>query len=132
MKFIGKFGEHLVLQELLRNDIEAYLAIKSNQDDYDITAIIDSKHVKRIQVKATELHNEGTNNPISNVDKNYDYLALVVVEETDRIFILTKEEMLLEKGTDKDLYISRKENKVSIVRESIVAHEDRWDKIKNV
>ncbi|NMV23280.1 hypothetical protein HKB23_12825, partial [Vibrio parahaemolyticus] len=69
MKFIGKYGEHLVLSQLLKLDIEAYLAIKSNQEDYDITVVLESSRVLRIQVKTTDLHNQNTNNSISGVEK---------------------------------------------------------------
>ena len=35
MEYIEKHSEYLVLLKLLRKNIEAYLAIKSNQDNYD-------------------------------------------------------------------------------------------------
>ncbi len=102
MKYIGKYGEYLVLLELLKREIESYLAIKVNQDSYDITVVLDKSCVVRLQVKATKLHNDATNNPVSNVKKDYDYLALVVVEENkDRIFILTKDEVLDEMEDEK-------------------------------
>lgn len=58
MKYSGRFGEYLVLTRLLQRGIEAYSAIKVNQDDYDITAIASSMRVIRIQVKATNCTTE--------------------------------------------------------------------------
>jgi len=64
MKYIGKLGEYYVLASLLRENIEAYAAIKTNQPDYDITAISKNRKILRIQVKSTELNNKSTNNPV--------------------------------------------------------------------
>ena len=133
MKYIGKYGEHLVLFNLLKDDIEAYLAVKINQEDYDITVILDDLSVKRIQVKSTELSSKGTNNPFSGTEKNYDFLIIVIVDgSTDRIFILTKEEATTELGINKLFGTTQIESGVAIVKKSLLRHEEKWDKIKNV
>jgi len=49
MKFVGKYGEYRVLACLLEQDIEAYPAIKTNQTDFDLTAILASGKVVREQ-----------------------------------------------------------------------------------
>lgn len=79
MKFIGKFGEYLVLTRLLENEVEAYPAIKVNQESYDLTAIADSGRIVRIQVKTTELHNKSTNNTVGALARDFDFLVIVVV-----------------------------------------------------
>lgn len=129
MKYIGKHGEYSVLSELLRRDAEAYLAIKSNQENYDVTVILDGNRVVRVQVKSTGLNNKSTNNSISNVDKNYDFLVLVVVGEAQRFFILAKSEVLAEKANSKGLYTTQQVKRVPQVKPSIAIHENRWDKI---
>ena len=79
MKFIGKFGEYLVLTRLLENEVEAYPAIKVNQDSYDLTAISKSGRIVRIQVKSTDLNNKSTNNTIGALAREFDFLVVVVV-----------------------------------------------------
>lgn len=131
MKYIGKYGEHQVLSQLLARDIEAYLAISANQSSYDITAILGGNRVVRLQVKATELNNKSTNNPISNLDWAYDFLVLVVVltDKSSRFFVLTKSEVQALCGTTKKLYTTCKQGKDYMVRENIEIHEDKWEKL---
>ena len=132
MKFIGKYGEYLVLLNLLQRDIEAYLAIKSNQEDYDITVVLNKTLVKRIQVKSTELQNKSTNNSISGIEKNYDYLALVIVDgDESKVFILTKNEAVKMKGKNANFSCSRREGRLYKIKESLNEHQDKWGKIQS-
>jgi hypothetical protein len=131
MKYSGKYGEYLVLLNLLKRNFEAYLAIKANQDDYDITVILNASCVRRIQVKTTEVQNNGTNNVHSGTGKEYDYLILVMVDNgNDRIFVLTKEEATKERGTSKLFGTTQIKSKISYIKDSLIKYEDRWDKIK--
>ncbi|EKO3849809.1 hypothetical protein M0357_004975 [Vibrio harveyi] len=132
MEYIGKFGEHFVLSELLKRDVESYLAINSNQKNYDITVVLDDLSVKRIQVKATELQNDSTNNAITGTKKKYDYLILVVVDIGQTMtYIMTKEEVDKQRANQVDLYVSEKSKTDAryIVREAFKPHLERWDKI---
>ncbi len=131
MKFIGKFGEHLALSRLLEHSIEAYPAIKVNQDSYDLTAIDTSGKAIRIQVKATELHNRSTNNAIGTLEGEFDFLVVVVVlgEHLTKCFVLTRVEALEIKGPSKSLGISRIENEVPVIKESFLPYEEKWNKI---
>ena len=132
MKFIGKYGEYLVLLNLLQRDIEAYLAIKPNQEDYDITVVLNKTLVKRIQVKSTELQNKSTNNSISGIEKGYDYLALVIVDGDERkVFILTKDEAVEMKAKGAKFSCSMKKNGLYKIKESLNKHQDKWDKIQS-
>jgi hypothetical protein len=93
MQHIGKVAEYLVLAELIQRDVEAYSAISFRQPSYDITVIRPNLSVARVQVKGTELQNKSTNNPISNLEKEFDYLIIVVFDgETPHYYILTKSE----------------------------------------
>ncbi|EGR1514351.1 hypothetical protein D6089_21340 [Vibrio vulnificus] len=133
MKSIGKYGEYRVLANLLELDIEAYQAINLNQPDFDITAILDSGKVVRIQVKSTELHNQATNNPIDRIDKEYHFLVVVIFEGQGiaRFFVLSKEEAIMEKGTNKQLGVTQQRKKVSQVKDCLIQYEDQWNKIVN-
>ena len=138
--YLGKVGEYRVLAALLELGIEAYPAIRSNQQDYDITAITRRAKVVRIQVKTTELTNKSTNNTISGTDKQFDFLVLVVIKDTKdydngfpaRIFILTREEVSALRGENKLLGVSYKRDGKYRVREALLVHEAKWEKISGV
>lgn len=134
IKNIGKLAEYLVLTELLKKNIEAYPAISFQQDNYDITVVLQGNLVIRLEVKATELQNDSTNNRIGGlVNKNFDFLVLVVIDqEQHHFFILTKEEVKKEiASTANQLYVSVKDGdgKDYIVKSNIVAYKNKWDKI---
>ena len=133
MKFVGKYGEYRVLACLLEQDIEAYLAIKTNQPDFDLTAILSSGKVVRVQVKATELNNKSTNNAIDRIDKQYDFLVVVIVSANDvvRFFVMTKAEALAAKGNSKQLGTTQQRDKEFQVKDVLLLHENKWEKIAN-
>lgn len=131
IKFLGKYGEHRVLVQLLERDIEAYPAIKINQDSYDITAVLSPSRIARIQVKSTDLHNRSTNNQVGALECEFDYLVVVVVaEEKCRFFVLSRDDALLIKGTRKHLPTSRRVSGVPEVLPELLAHEDKWEVIR--
>ena len=132
MKHIGKYGEYRVLARLLANDIEAYPAIKTNQKDYDITAVLSETKIVRIQVKSTELNNKSTNNAIDGIDKDYHYLVVVVVEGEGNasFYVMTKEEALAERGSSKQLGVTCLHEMKSCVKGSIARHKDQWQKLR--
>lgn len=133
MKFIGKFGEYLVLTRLLENEVEAYPAIKVNQDSYDLTAISNSGRIIRIQVKATELHNKSTNNTIGALAREFDFLVVVIVHG-DRLadcYVLTHAEAHALRGTSKLLGVSRQVDRISVVKSELAQHREAWDRIRD-
>jgi hypothetical protein len=138
LSYLGKVGEYRVLSALLERGIEAYPAIRTNQRDYDITAIPNGDKVVRIQVKATVINNRSTNNAVSGTEKQYDFLVLVVFEDAKddrdefpaRFFILTWDEVTAQRGEDKRFGVSRKcDNGEYRVREVLSEHESKWEKI---
>ncbi len=131
MKFLGKYGEHRVLVKLLARDIEAYPAIKINQDSYDITAVISPSRIARIQVKSTALSNKSTNNQVGALDREFDYLVVMVfAEEKCRFFVLSRDEALRIRGTRKHLPTSRYVKGIPEVMPELLAHEDKWEVIR--
>jgi len=151
MDYIGKYGEYRVLAKLFELKVEAYLAIKSNQDDFDITVITDDCRVVRVQVKTTTLWSESTNNSIAGIEKKYDFVVIVIVDRKEIIagthingeseeqessyeyiphfFIMTKEEAMMEKGKSKNLGVSRQEKKIFLIKESLQPYKNSWRKI---
>jgi len=131
MKYIGKYGEYIVLSSLLKKDIESYLAIKTNQDDYDITVINKNSKILRIQVKTTELNNKSTNNSISGTDKQYDFLVLVIISDIDEVYIIPKEDVAQLQDNSKQLGTTFQKNKKYQVKNEIKKYKDKWDLIEN-
>lgn len=132
MKYIGKYGEHRVLACLLGHNIEAYQAIKTNQADYDITAVLSPSKVVRIQVKSTELNNKSTNNPI-DVDKDFDFLVVVILDENGitKFYVMSKVEAVVAKGLSKKLGTTKMKDGKYYVKDEIASHENQWKKIKS-
>lgn len=134
MHYIGKYGEYRVLACLLEKEMEAYPAIKTNQPDFDLTAIVPSGKVVRIQVKSTELNNKSTNNAIDRIDKNYDFLVVVIVsDEHDnkqaRFFVMSKAEAIQVKGTSRLLGTTQQRNNAFQVKDKLLPYEGMWQKI---
>ncbi|SDW29684.1 hypothetical protein [Nitrosomonas oligotropha] len=132
MKYVGKYGEYRVLACLLEQNVEIYPAIKTNQPDFDLTAIPASGKIVRIQVKTTELSNKSTNNAIKCIDKQYDFLVIVIVDKNKtRFFVMTKSEALAAKGDGKLLSTTKQQKKESQVKDILLPYEDKWEKIVN-
>lgn len=133
LKFLGKYAEYLILTNLLKINLEAYPAIRTNQEDYDITVITGKKTIVRVQVKATELGNQSTNNAIPNVDKDFHFFVLVVVSAsppTEQIYILAKDEVLPHVSSGQ-LYTTEKVNGTKQVRSFLNSYLNQWSKIEN-
>lgn len=131
-KFIGKFGEYIALSRLLANEIEAYPAIRSNQVDYDITAITQAGRVVRIEVKSTELHNASTNNSIGALAKTCDFLVVVVAngKEAD-CYVLPFADAVALRGTSRELGTTQLVDREKRVKPSITVYLERWDRIRD-
>lgn len=130
-QYSGKRAEYLVLTELLKLRVEAYPAISFLQEDYDITAILSSGNVKRIQVKSTELQNNSKNNNIKfRKQLNFDFLALVVFDnDSVKHYILSKTE-LDNFLNNSNLSISQKNKDKYVVLNKFDEYSERWEKIK--
>lgn len=131
MKFIGKFGEYLALSRLLERGIEAYPAIKANQDSYDLTAIPASGKILRIQVKSTDLRNKSTNNTLGTLARTFDFLVVVVVttDVNADCYVLTHEEAHALRGTSKQLGVSRMKNREPVLKDELALHKEAWHRI---
>lgn len=133
MEYIGKYGEYRVLACLLERDVEAYQALKVNQADYDITAVLNARKVVRIQVKSTELQNKSTNNSI-NVGEGFHFLVIVAVDEDGKaeFYVMSRCEALDAMGENQKLSLTQKDTNGNYrVREAVSKHRDQWHKIQN-
>ena len=115
-----------VLACLLERDIEAYQAININQNDFDLTVVLSPTRVVRVQVKSTELNNKATNNAIDRIDKQYDYLVVVIFgdKEAPVFFVMSKAEAMQLKGINKQLGVTQITSKVPEVKTALLPHED--------
>ena len=133
MKFIGRFGEYLTLTRLLENEIEAYPAIKVNQDSYDLTAIATSGSIVRIQVKTTELNNKSTNNTIGSFAREFDFLIVVIVHGKNKAdcYVITHAEAHSLRGISKQLGVSRRQSGISVVKSELAQYKEMWSRIRD-
>lgn len=131
MQHIGKVAEYLVLAELIQRDVEAYSAISFRQPSYDITVIRPDMSVARVQVKATELQNKSTNNPVGNLNKEFDFLVILVFDgEIPKYYILSKAEATAAYGGKPGtIYVSQKMSGTFRVKPEIARYEAKWQKI---
>jgi hypothetical protein len=127
---IGKRGEHYVLYQLLSRNVEAYLATSFNQPDYDITVILDDRHIRRIQVKSTELQNDKTNNSFRIPENGYDYLVINAFENLSvSSYIMTREQAETIKGDHRELSVSRKRGGIFHVLPAYDEYLNMWESI---
>jgi len=109
--------------------MEAYLAISKNQEHYDITVVTSDSRIVRLQVKTTELQNGSTNNIVKGIDKEYNFLILVVIDrEGEKFYILPKERVNELREGDR-LAISRRSGGSYVVRDVFSADENQWGRI---
>lgn len=132
MKDIGTFAEYLVLLKFLENDIEAYKALKANQESYDITVILNNSRVKRVQVKGITLNDSGSTNGSIYLNRKYDFLIIVISDNANnRLFVLTNDDAYREKGSKTTLNLKRrlKNTQGYEIIPNLIPYENRFDKI---
>ena len=91
--FHAAAGEHLVLGELLKRHINAYLAQGRTQQGWDIL-VVESCDIKKVQVKAVEWPPSAPVNV--NSDMDFDVMVVVLLqrcEQRSRFLVLTTEEV---------------------------------------
>ncbi|MBZ5792698.1 hypothetical protein K8353_21510 [Burkholderia contaminans] len=122
-------GEHLVLGELLKRNIEAYLAHGETQKGWDVV-IVTNESTRRVQVKTIDWPNQLAVN--GSFADGFDYLVVVLLDRKNprsRFFVFEHGELdaLLSKpnGERRDgkrtLTMSQKS-----IESSVKLHEDNW------
>ncbi|MGZ2747196.1 hypothetical protein [Burkholderia stagnalis] len=86
-------GEHLVLGELLKRNIEAYLAHGETQKGWDVV-IVTNESTRRVQVKTIDWPNQMAVN--GKFSDGFDYLIVVLLDRPNprsRFFVFERGEL---------------------------------------
>jgi hypothetical protein len=86
-------GEYLVLGELLKRNVEAYLAHGETQKGWDLVVVADES-TKRVQVKTIDWPNQYAVN--GNFTDGFDYLVVVLLDRRNprsRFFVFPHQEL---------------------------------------
>ena len=127
-------GEYLVLGELLKRGIEAYLAHGETQKGWDVV-IFTNESTKRVQVKTIDWPNQHAVN--GNFTDGFDYLVVVLLDKLNprsRFFVFKLEELevLLSApnkqrlGGKRTLTMSKK-----TMDSRVKLHEDCWQVLQS-
>ncbi len=122
-------GEFLVLGELLKRNIEAYLAHGETQKGWDVV-LVTNESTKRVQVKTIDWPNQLAVN--GNFSGGFDYLVVVLLDRMNprsRFFVFEHRELdvLLSApnerrvGGKRTLTMSKK-----LMDSRVKQHEDNW------
>ena len=122
-------GEYLVLGELLKRNIEAYLAHGATQKGWDI-AILNDNQTKRVQVKTIDWPNEKAVN--GKLTEGFDFLVVVLLDKKmprSRFFVFNVNglDSLISKPNDarknkgRTLTMSQKS-----IENDLSQYEDNW------
>jgi hypothetical protein len=122
-------GEYLVLGELLKRNIEAYLAHGETQKGWDVV-IVTNESTKRVQVKTIDWPNRLAVN--GNFAGGFDYLVVVLLDKINprsRFFLFEHTELdallsapnILRAGGKRTLTMSQKS-----IDSRVKLHEDNW------
>jgi hypothetical protein len=123
-------GEYLVLGELLKRNIEAYLAHGETQKGWDLV-IVTNESTKRVQVKTIDWPSQQAVN--GNFASGFDYLVVVLFDRINprsRFFVFEHEELdallsapnQLRAGGKRTLTMSQRS-----MNFRVKLHEDNWE-----
>lgn len=133
MSDLGKYsaaaGEYLVLGQLLRNGVHAFLAQGPTEKGWDIVIEPSSK---KIQVKTISWPKKSAVN--GNLTTGFDYLVVVLLNEEGKYprYLIFKA-IEVEKYLSKENHERKKKNMRTLTvgktfdKTELVNHEDRWD-----
>ena len=122
-------GEYLVLGELLKRNVEAYLAHGETQKGWDVVVVTD-KSTKRVQVKTIDWPKQLAVN--GNFAGGFDYLVVVLLDRGNprsRFFVFEHADLdpilsapnRLRAGGKRTLTMSR-----HALDSRVKTHEDNW------
>lgn len=128
--FHAAAGEHLVLGELLKRHIDAYLAHGRTQPGWDILAV-EQCGFKKVQVKAIDWPRS---TPVNvNSDMGFDVMVVVLLQRCthrSRFLVLTAEEVQNHWTTPKpDRQDNQRTMNIPKDLHGFGCHEDCWDKL---
>ncbi|HBN9565024.1 hypothetical protein ACIUYN_29330 [Pseudomonas aeruginosa] len=122
-------GEYLVLGELLKRNIEAYLAHGETQKGWDVV-IVTNDSTKRVQVKTIDWPNQLAVN--GSFAGGFDYLVVVLLDRTNprsRFFVFEHSELDALLSAPNELRVGGKRTLTMSQRamdSRVKLHEDNW------
>ncbi|MBF8679831.1 hypothetical protein [Pseudomonas fulva] len=122
-------GEYLVLGELLKRNIEAYLAHGETQKGWDVV-IVTNERTKRVQVKTIDWPNQLAVN--GNFAGGFDYLVVVLLDRRNprsRFFVFEHAELDALLSAPNELRAGGKRTLTMSQRSMdsrVKLHEDNW------
>lgn len=122
-------GEYLVLGELLKRNIEAYLAHGETQKGWDVV-IVTNESTKRVQVKTIDWPNQLAVN--GNFAGGFDYLVVVLLDRINprsRFFVFEHAELDALLSAPNELRVGGKRTLTMSQRtidSRVKLHEDNW------
>lgn len=122
-------GEYLVLGELLKRNIEAYLAHGETQKGWDVV-IVTNESTKRVQVKTIDWPNQLAVN--GNFAGGFDYLVVVLLNRPNprsRFFVFDHGELDALLSAPNELRVGGKRTMTMSQRSMdsrVKQHEDNW------
>ncbi len=120
---IGEIGEQLVVLELLKSGYDVCRPVNKNQKNWDVI-VARGRKFKKIQVKTTTWNAKTTNNVVRGVNKQYDFLVIVVRNyDVNQFFILSKSEVEKINSDKSDFAITEIKNGERQVREYLMDYE---------
>ncbi|MCA7936412.1 hypothetical protein [Burkholderia cepacia] len=123
-------GEYLVLGELLKRNIEAYLAHGETQKGWDVV-IVTNESTRRLQVKTIDWPNQLAVN--GNFADGFDYLVVVLLDRKNprsRFFVFEHGELDALLSTPNG---ERRDGKRTLtmslksIESRVKLHEDNWE-----
>lgn len=122
-------GEYLVLGELLKRNVEAYLAHGETQKGWDLL-LVDGECTMRVQVKTIDWPNQRAVN--GNFAGGFDYLVVVLLDRQNprsRFFVFAHSELDLLLSMPNELRNGKKRTLTMsdiAIRSRLTANEDNW------
>lgn len=123
-------GEYLVLGELLKRDIEAYLAHGETQKGWDVV-ICTNESTRRVQVKTIDWPKRQAVN--GHFTDGFDYLIVVLLNRQNhrsRFFVFERKELdILLSRPNRDRRDGKRTLTMSqkFIESSVKHHEDNWE-----
>ena len=122
-------GEYLVLGELLKRNVEAYLAHGETQKGWDVV-IVKNNGAKRVQIKTIDWPNQYAVN--GTLTEGFDFLVVVLLDRKNprsRFFVFDSQALGLlicapnkkRAGGKRTLTMSKKS-----ISGHLAGHEDNW------
>lgn len=142
--FSAVCGEYYVYSQLLRNNIQSYLAIGKNNPDWDILSILEDNRQVKIQVKTMQWKESSLTIDGKWEQAKFDILVIVILNRNGLEYdtLIIERIKIKPKDDSKDLFdeesnIYYKNKTITLATlyhdenyEHYNSHHNKWNKIK--